>query len=117
LVLITDAGGNAGWNQVGTIGLAKNAVTSAKVEDNSLTAADLRVNVVSSIDGVVHDGGNIDLVAGPHMTITPNHSTNQITLDPIPGIEMYAHTENPRNVLIIYDSNTNDRAGYCELIG
>ncbi|MCK4533786.1 tail fiber domain-containing protein, partial [bacterium] len=38
-------------------------------------------NIVSSIDGVTNDGGNIDLVAGTNMTITPNDIANTITFD------------------------------------
>ncbi len=66
--------------QVANADLANNAVNSAKVADNSLTAADLGVNVVSSIDGVANDGGNIDLVGGTGVTITPDNSGNNITI-------------------------------------
>jgi hypothetical protein len=56
------------------------AVTSAMVVDNTLTAADLLANVVSSVDGVTNDGGDIDFVAGSGITITPNDAANTITI-------------------------------------
>ena len=37
-------------------------------------------NVVSSVDGVTNNEGNIDLVAGANITITPNDSANTITI-------------------------------------
>ncbi len=42
-------------------------------------------NVVSSIDGVINDFGNIDFVAGANMTITPNDGANTITFDAAGG--------------------------------
>ncbi len=56
--------------QVGSADLADNAVTSEKIQPN----------VVSSVDGVTNDGGNIDLVAGANVTITPNDANNTITI-------------------------------------
>ncbi|MFA5389192.1 MAG: DUF2793 domain-containing protein [Candidatus Omnitrophota bacterium] len=53
---------------------------SASIVDNSVTADDLNVNVVSSLDGVLNDGGNIDLVEGTNITITPNDGANTITI-------------------------------------
>ncbi|MBD3383845.1 hypothetical protein GF407_02860 [candidate division KSB1 bacterium] len=79
-VLVTDTNGNGSWGQVGTAGIANNAINSNKVANNTLTAADLAVDVVSRIDGVTNDGGNIDLVAGSNVTITPNNSQNRITI-------------------------------------
>ncbi len=55
------------------------SITSSMVVDNSLTAADLFVPVVSSVDGVFNDGGNIDLIAGSGVTITPDDIANTIT--------------------------------------
>jgi hypothetical protein len=37
-------------------------------------------DIVSSIDGVTNDGGDIDLVAGSNITITPNDVANTITI-------------------------------------
>lgn len=55
-------------------------VGSTEVTDNSLTADDLAVNVISSLDGVTNDGGNIDLIAGGIVTITPDDGANTITI-------------------------------------
>ncbi len=42
-------------------------------------------DIVSSIDGVVNDGGDIDLVAGPNITITPDDTGNTITFEATAG--------------------------------
>jgi len=56
------------------------AVGTSEVADNTLTAADLSVNVVSSLDGVTNDGGDVDLVAGAGVSITPSDPSNNITI-------------------------------------
>ncbi|MFA6449308.1 MAG: hypothetical protein WCX65_07575 [bacterium] len=56
------------------------AVGSSEVADNSLAASDLSVNVVSSVAGVTNDGGDIALVAGSGITITPDDPGNQIII-------------------------------------
>jgi hypothetical protein len=61
-------------------GSSLTGVGSAAVADNSLAAGDLAVNVVSSVDGVTNDGGNVDLVAGAGVTITPDDTANTITI-------------------------------------
>ncbi|NQT26288.1 hypothetical protein HQ585_13110, partial [candidate division KSB1 bacterium] len=38
------------------------------------------INIVSSVDGVVNDGGDIDLVEGANITITPDDAANTITI-------------------------------------
>ncbi|OQY27094.1 MAG: hypothetical protein B6244_11635 [Candidatus Cloacimonetes bacterium 4572_55] len=68
---------------VGTANLADDAVTSAKVLNNSLQTADIFPDIVSSIDSVVNDGGNIDLVAGQNVTITPDDVNNKITISAV----------------------------------
>ncbi|MBN1541571.1 hypothetical protein JW992_05460 [candidate division KSB1 bacterium] len=62
--------GTATWGTVGSVG----------VTDNSLTAQDLAVNVVSSINSVVNDGSNIDITAGNGIVVTPNNSANTINV-------------------------------------
>ncbi len=47
---------------------------------NSVTAAMVTPDFVSSVDGVYNDGGNIDLVAGANITITPDDPNNRITI-------------------------------------
>jgi hypothetical protein len=71
---ITVSSSGTAWNiDAGVVG-------STEVTDNSLAAGDLAVDVVSSLDGVANDGGNIDLVAGANVTITPNDGANTITI-------------------------------------
>jgi len=56
------------------------AITTAKLFDNAVTADKIQPNIVSSIDGVSNDGGNIDLVPGSNVIITPNDTANTITI-------------------------------------
>jgi len=51
----------------------ENAVTTEMVEDN----------FISSLNSVGNDGGNIDLVAGTNVSITPNDAQNKITISAI----------------------------------
>jgi hypothetical protein len=51
----------------------------------SVTTTMIVPSVVSSVDGVFNDGGNIDLVAGSNMTITPNDGANTITFSATGG--------------------------------
>lgn len=66
--------------QVTSDELANNAVTNPKIADNAVTAAKIQPDILSSLDGVRNDGGNIDLVAGTNITITPNDATNRIEI-------------------------------------
>lgn len=71
------------------------SINSAMISDESITSNDIRSNtisedkivpdIVSSLDGVTNDGGNIDLVAGSNVTITPNDITNTITISAASG--------------------------------
>ena len=71
------------------------SIRSAMIVDGTIVEADLRngavtadkiaPTIVSSLDGVVNDGGNIDLVAGTNVTITPNDGANTITIDAAGG--------------------------------
>ena len=56
------------------------SVMVQKGEANSVTSSMVQDNIVSSINGVSNDGGNIDLVAGSNITITPDDANNQITI-------------------------------------
>jgi hypothetical protein len=60
--------------------VAAGGVDAAAVLDGSLTAADIGTNIVSSVAGVVNDGGDIALVAGDNISITPDDGTNTITI-------------------------------------
>ena len=75
---------------VGSSSIANGAVGSTQIGDNSITTQDLNDNAVtvdkispailSSIDGVTNDGGNVDLIAGSNVTITPDDTANTITI-------------------------------------
>jgi hypothetical protein len=76
-------GGPAGGDLTGTYpnpAIAANAVNSSKIQDGQVTTADIAPAVVSSVDGVTNDGGDVDLVAGANITITPNDGANTITI-------------------------------------
>ncbi|MBM3288387.1 MAG: hypothetical protein FJY88_13735 [Candidatus Eisenbacteria bacterium] len=49
-------------------------------QGNSVTADMVVPNIVGALDGVTNDGGNIDLIAGANVTITPDDANNQITI-------------------------------------
>lgn len=77
-------------NAIDSTKIAAGAVTGSKIlngtigtvdlSDNSVTAAKIQPAIVSSLDGVVNDGGNIDLVAGANVAITPDDAANTITI-------------------------------------
>ncbi len=60
--------------------IAPGAVDGEVVLDGSLTVADIGTDIVGSVDGVANDGGDIDLVAGANITITPDDAANRITI-------------------------------------
>jgi len=52
---------------------------------DAVTAAMIAPEVVSSIDGVHNDGGDIDLLAGSGITITPDDANHRITIAVTPA--------------------------------
>jgi hypothetical protein len=65
---------------VGTSEIADGSIQTADIADGAITTAKIAPNIVSSVDGVTNDGGNIDLIAGSGVTITPNDGANTITI-------------------------------------
>ena len=63
-----------------TLWVADLGITTDKIDDNAVTTAKIAPQIVSSIDGVSNDGGDIDLDAGPGITITPDDGANKITI-------------------------------------
>jgi hypothetical protein len=56
----------------------------------TFTAQHVEPNVVSSIDGVTSDEGNVDLVAGANVTIVANDAANTITIS-APQSEVFSY--------------------------
>ena len=65
--------------------IADSTITSGNIVDNGVTIGKIEPDIISSLNNIRNDGGNIDLVAGPSMTITNNDSTNEITFSVIGG--------------------------------
>ena len=63
----------------------ENAISTNMIQDNAVTTAKIAPAVLSSIDGVSNDGGNVDLVAGSNVTITPDDENNRITISATGG--------------------------------
>ncbi|MCF8359776.1 MAG: hypothetical protein K9H26_13525 [Prolixibacteraceae bacterium] len=60
--------------------IADGAIATDKMENNAVTTEKIAPDVVSAISGISNDGGNIDLVAGSNVTITPDDENNTITI-------------------------------------
>lgn len=70
-------------NSISASSLAAGAVGNSEIQDNAVSLNKISTDVISSIDGVRNDGGNVDLVAGTNVTITPNDVNNTITISAI----------------------------------
>ena len=83
-VTVTNAGGTltiaASAGAVTLAGDVTGPAASNTIANDAVTAAKIAPDVVSSINNVKNDGGNIDLVAGANVTITPNDAGNSITI-------------------------------------
>ena len=56
------------------------SISSNMLKENAVTENKIMPNIVSSVDSVINDGGDIDLVAGSNITIEPDDENNQITI-------------------------------------
>ena len=54
-------------------------------QENSISSDMVVPNIVSSIDGVINDGGDVDLIEGTNITITPDDAANTITISAVGG--------------------------------
>jgi len=57
-----------------------NSISTTMIQNNAVTVDKISPNIVSSVDGVSNDGGNIDLVPGANITITPDNVNKRITI-------------------------------------
>jgi len=88
--------------------IANGAVTSTQIGDASIgtedladdavTAAKIQPAIISSVNGVKNDGGNVDLVAGSNITITPDDAADTITISSSGGGAGSVWTESGGNV-------------------
>jgi len=58
-------------------------ITNTEIAFATITESKIVPDIVSSIDGVTNDGGDINLIAGSNITITPNDAANTITISAI----------------------------------
>ncbi|MEA3357973.1 MAG: hypothetical protein U9R17_00945 [Thermodesulfobacteriota bacterium] len=65
---------------VGSTQIGDNSINTQDLSDNAVTVDKISPNIISSIDGVKNDGGNVDLIAGSNVTITPDDTANTITI-------------------------------------
>jgi len=86
----------------------ENGVTILDVDWADLTGIP---NILSSLNGVVNHEGNIDLIGGSNITITPDDEDNTITIDVADAAVLSlsnADTLNGLNSLQFLRSNTSD---------
>ena len=69
------ANGAVGSSQIGD-----GTIATEDLADVAVTVDKISPTIISSIDGVTNDGGNVDLEAGSNITITPDDDANKITI-------------------------------------
>jgi hypothetical protein len=72
---------NIANGSVGSTQIADGTISNQDLADNTVTVDKIIPTIISSIDGVTNDGGNVDLVAGSNITITPDDDANTITIE------------------------------------
>jgi len=73
---LNEARGDARYVNEGQPG----SIAAGMLQNNSVMSANIIPNLLSSLDGVSNDGGNVDLVEGPGITITPDNAGDTITI-------------------------------------
>jgi len=63
----------------------ENSISTVMITDNAVTIEKISPNIISSIDGVSNDAGDIDLIAGNNITITPDVAAKSITISAAGG--------------------------------
>ena len=79
-------GGGAGLTSLNASNISSGTISADRLPDNvtllgdSIPLANLQGSVVSSLNNVTNNGGNINLVAGANITITADDATDAITI-------------------------------------
>lgn len=60
-----------------------NRITNQKIQINAVTADKIAPNIISSINGVSNDGGNINILAGNNVSIVPDNINKTVTISAI----------------------------------
>lgn len=63
-----------------------NSISTGKLQSNAVTADKIAPSLLSGINGVTNDGGNINIMAGANISIVNDDQTNSITISSVnPG--------------------------------
>jgi len=76
-----------------TYNVVDGAITTSKLANDAVTLDKIQPNIISSVDGVINDGGNVDLIMQNAITIAADDSANTITI----GENHSARTDNPHS--------------------
>lgn len=57
-----------------------NSISTEKIRPNAVTAEKIAPSIISGINGVTNDGGQVNIVAGANVTILNNDQENTITI-------------------------------------
>jgi hypothetical protein len=71
---------NIASGAIGSSHIGDGAIDNGDLADNTITADKIQPTIISSINGVKNDGGNVALIAGGNVTITPDDTANTITI-------------------------------------
>ena len=85
-----------------------NSVSTGMIKNNAVTCEKIDPSLLGSIDGVTNHCGNVDLVAGSGISITPNDGSNRITFTATStGDNLGDHTAN-QNIWLNNNWLSND---------
>jgi len=88
---------NIAHGAIGSSHIGDGSIENNDLADNSVTALKIKPNIVSSIDQVAADGGDIDLIAGENISIQSDDIADTITISAV-NLDDSAWTESGDNV-------------------